>query len=243
MYSEIKTVLHVDDQEMMRDLVEFGFEDTGVKFVSASSFDECVNRLKSLKPDVILLDALLGDMDGVDLADKISAQYKGLQVIFISALDEKTIFTKGKPNNVLGVISKPFIPKKLPSQVAQLLNQEIHNTGCRLHNKNLTLENNRLSELKLKYQQHLKDSVIRDIEYLWSNLQSKKNDEKILDKLVLELHKVSGTAGIHNLTTISKTAALLENKFRDFKNNTSMANLIDEGNELYCSLKNKINQL
>lgn len=243
MYPTLKKVLHVDDQEMMRDLVEFGFEDTGVELVSASSFDECLNRLKGLRPDVILLDALLDNMDGVDLAEKISVQYKGLQVIFISALDEKTIFAKGKPNNVLGVITKPFIPKKLPSQVVQLVNQESHNTEQQPLNNNITSKNNRLSELKLKYQQHLKDSVMPDIEYLWKNLQSKKSDGKILDKLVLELHKVSGTAGIHNLTTISETAGLLENKFREFKNNTNMTNLIDEGDALYCSLKNKINQL
>ncbi|MBU2713595.1 response regulator [Zooshikella harenae] len=240
----LKKVLHVDDQKIIRELVEFGFEDTDIDLLSVSCFDQFLQSLHIFKPDVVLLDALLDDCNIIDLVNNINKQGISPPIIFLSSLDEQTLFAQGKPINLLGVITKPFIPQKLPEQVSALFNQKLNSKLVYTRYNTEGTSNSRLSQLRLKYQQHLKNTI-HDIEDLWNVIQPEKDCSDVLKKLIPELHKISGTAGIHNMFTISEIAGQLEELLRQFeiKNTMNTRDLIRDGSTLFHTLINEIKDL
>jgi len=74
----------------------------------ADNYDEVIEDLKTLKPDLILLDVkLIGEKDGVDVAKEINKNYK-IPFIFLTSLSDYDTIERIKVTNPTGFINKPF---------------------------------------------------------------------------------------------------------------------------------------
>jgi len=101
-----KLILVVDDERDFLKIISSRIESWGYKVISASSGSEAITLIKDRKPDIVILDYMMPEMDGIATLKKIRHIDKKLPVIMFTAYpNEKTI--KGAEN--LGVVA--FIPK------------------------------------------------------------------------------------------------------------------------------------
>jgi len=119
-----KRVLIVDDEESLQTVVQFGIQmvaDWSV--LIASSGTQGIATALAERPDVILLDVMMPDMDGI-------ATFKALQmhpetaeipVIFLTAKAQTSERRQFNDLGVSGVITKPFNSLDLPDQITKML--------------------------------------------------------------------------------------------------------------------------
>ena len=106
-----KVIMSVDDEEIIVNTIKDILEPQGYEVVTAISGEEALEKLKKIKPDLILLDLLMPRMSGTDLCSKIRAdeKLKNLKVVFVTVIDPApTLWKDLKRMNVLDYIRKPF---------------------------------------------------------------------------------------------------------------------------------------
>ncbi|MDZ4113706.1 MAG: response regulator [Brevundimonas sp.] len=118
-------ILHVDDDEGIRALTELAFSISGQATVrSAASGAEAISALEAgCRPDVILLDVMMPDLDGPGVLAKLRALpgHEGTPVIFMTAQSQEHELDRLLALGGIGVIIKPFDPLALPGHVGDLL--------------------------------------------------------------------------------------------------------------------------
>ncbi len=84
---QVPTLLVVDDTEDNLDLLEFALKKKPVKMIRATSGKECLEKAESDRPDIILLDIQMPEMDGFETLKLLRTNLKtsGIPVIFLTA--------------------------------------------------------------------------------------------------------------------------------------------------------------
>ena len=102
----VKTIMVVDDEPDVRNTVKTVLEKNGYKVIPAVNGDDCLEQLKKVTPDLILMDIMMPGTPVKDIVPKI----KNIKVSYLSVVRtseaEKEELTKSK--NVVGFIQKPF---------------------------------------------------------------------------------------------------------------------------------------
>lgn len=123
----IQKVLLVDDDPRIRKIAQISLEGVGGWTVSlvASGF-EAIEVAKKEKPDVILLDVMMPEMDGPTTLAKIreNAEIASIPVIFFTAKVQKQELDSYLALGAAGIISKPFDPMKLPSEIREIIESQ-----------------------------------------------------------------------------------------------------------------------
>lgn len=112
-------ILYVEDEPDIREVARFALEDEGFELLICESGREAIDKAPGFKPDLLLLDVMMPEMDGPTTLRKLR-ELKGMEnipVIFLTA--------KIHPNEVSGfirlgsldVIPKPFDPMQLANQI------------------------------------------------------------------------------------------------------------------------------
>ena len=113
-----KTIMIVDDEPDIRETVKTIMEANGYKVIVAENGDDCLEKLKTEKPDLILMDIM---MPGTPVKDVVP-QIKGVKVAYLSVVRiaeaEKENLIK---DNVVDFIQKPFDIDKLLERVKKLV--------------------------------------------------------------------------------------------------------------------------
>ena len=123
----IERVLLVEDEEMVRSLVQSVLEEYGYHVISASQADEAYRLCrKTHEPlQLIITDIVMpGTMSGHDLADRLSDLHPELRVLFMSGYTENTIVHHGFLEPTVHFIQKPFTPVALLSKVREVLDND-----------------------------------------------------------------------------------------------------------------------
>ncbi len=121
----VKQVLVIDDEDDIRKLTQTCLEIMGGwKVLTASSGSEGIAVAQTAKPDAILLDVMMPDMDGTSTFQQLQANpvTRNIPVILLTArgrFSDQKLYTE---LGVKGVINKPFNPLKLAAQLAAALN-------------------------------------------------------------------------------------------------------------------------
>lgn len=81
-----KTILVVEDEKFLRDLIILKLEKSGYRALPAANADEGLEILKKEKPDVIWLDLLLPGMNGLEFAEKVKSgeKTKDIPIVMVS---------------------------------------------------------------------------------------------------------------------------------------------------------------
>ena len=118
-----KNVLLVDDDANIRILAQMALEEVaGWNVLVAESGEQALKTLAEVRPHLILLDMMMPQMDGkMTLARIKSDGYSDIPVIFMTAKVQASELDQYKELGVAGVITKPFDPMKLASQIEDLL--------------------------------------------------------------------------------------------------------------------------
>ncbi|MBC7963267.1 MAG: response regulator [Steroidobacteraceae bacterium] len=108
-------VMLVDDDEMIRESVEMFFQSVGVKILTASGCDECIDHLEEGFRGVILMDVMMPEVNGWDTIRKIVENdlYDGNIIVMLTALDAPDNKMDGIQEYVTDYLTKPFNPDEL----------------------------------------------------------------------------------------------------------------------------------
>ncbi|QIF00804.1 hybrid sensor histidine kinase/response regulator [Roseimicrobium sp. ORNL1] len=114
-----QTILIVDDQEENLRLVGTVLSMMNYDIILASSAEQAYKRLASRLPDLILLDVLMPDVDGLSTCRQIKAEPKwaDIPVIFLSAADDKNLIVQALEAGGVDYVTKPFNMAELVSRV------------------------------------------------------------------------------------------------------------------------------
>jgi CheY-like chemotaxis protein len=119
-----KRILVIDDEEDIREVAQLSLEMVGGwEVVTASSGREGIAKAQAEKPDAILLDVMMPDMDGpatLEQMQKLPATQQ-IPVILLTAKVQATDQRRFSELGVAGIIAKPFDPMNLAHQVATVL--------------------------------------------------------------------------------------------------------------------------
>lgn len=120
----IQKVLMVDDEPDIRKIGLVSLRSVGKwTVVSAASGEEALALAPREKPDLILLDVMMPGMTGPDVLARLRQlpETAGTPVIFMTAKVQKSEVEGYRALGAAGVISKPFDPMLLPTQIRAIL--------------------------------------------------------------------------------------------------------------------------
>lgn len=123
-------ILVVDDNELNISLLKEIFYDTGIKTFGYTNPKDAAKEIEKNKFDLCLLDILMPEMSGFELAEKIkqSKENKNTPIVFISAVSGNENILNGYNAGAYSYIEKPFSPKIVKAQIYNFLKaKEIEN--------------------------------------------------------------------------------------------------------------------
>ncbi|MGB8699312.1 MAG: response regulator [Thermosynechococcaceae cyanobacterium] len=119
-----KRVLLIEDEETIQTVVQFGIKLAAEwEVLIANSGPEGIQMAQTEPIDVILLDVMMPDMDGIATFQALQAHpnTEGIPVIFLTAKAQTAEKRQFNDLGVSGVITKPFNSLDLPSLIAKIL--------------------------------------------------------------------------------------------------------------------------
>ena len=113
-------ILIVDDEYLMRKFMELAFSQE-YELVEAGDGAEAIEKYKSEKPDIVLMDLLMPGVGGVDAAESLFKLDPQVKIIIITALNQIGLVRKLVKKGVYDYLTKPFDTKKLRSSIERAL--------------------------------------------------------------------------------------------------------------------------
>jgi CheY-like chemotaxis protein len=117
--------LIVDDEDDIREVAQVSLELVGQwEVLTAASGRDGIARARAGRPDAILLDVMMPDMDGPSTLAQLQADptTRDIPVVFLTAKAQSADRTRLAQLGVAGILTKPFDPLRLASDVAAALN-------------------------------------------------------------------------------------------------------------------------
>ena len=117
------TVLLVEDESDVVDLLRYHFKKAGFKVQIANSGDAGLAAVRSQRPDAVVLDLMLPGMTGLEVcrALKIDSETASIPVLMLTARSEVKDRVKGLEIGADDYVTKPFSPKEVVLRVQGLL--------------------------------------------------------------------------------------------------------------------------
>ena len=118
----MKTVMFVDDEDDVRGSVKQLLTKWGYKPIVAKNGYDCLKKLKTENPDLILLDIMMPGMDGWDTCAKIKADKKteNIPIVFLTAKTDPISTSMGRIAS-FDYITKPFDINDLKKRIESAL--------------------------------------------------------------------------------------------------------------------------
>jgi|GEM_PF-1030422 len=119
----IPLVLIVDDDRTMRSLLNLAMEEEGYEVAEAENGEQCLSEYTHFQPDLILLDAVMPDIDGFTCCQKIRSLPGGdrLPILMITVLDDRESVEHAFRAGATDYITKPIYWSVLSERVRRLL--------------------------------------------------------------------------------------------------------------------------
>ena len=121
----VAKVLAVDDDHVIRGLLQVNLEMEGYEVVTAVDGRDALEKVEQEHPDLVLLDVMMPQVSGWEVAQTLKSDpaTRDIPVVFLSARAMESDIRKGLELGVDRYITKPFDPIDLMEVVAQLLNE------------------------------------------------------------------------------------------------------------------------
>jgi CheY-like chemotaxis protein len=122
MSSSLGRVLVVDDDDVIRQLITVNLELEGFEVATAVDGQDCLDKVKDVRPDVITLDIMMPRLDGWEAASRLraDAETADIKVVLLSARAQEADLERGSRIGVDAYLTKPFDPDELIEVVRRL---------------------------------------------------------------------------------------------------------------------------
>jgi two-component system OmpR family response regulator len=117
----IPRVLVVDDEPNIRDLVQVALKFHGCSVTAAANGSEALRQAEATKPDLIVLDVMLPDIDGFEVCRRLRSEGNEVPIIFLTARDTSSDTVVGLAIGGDDYVTKPFSVEALVARVRAVL--------------------------------------------------------------------------------------------------------------------------
>ncbi len=114
-------VLVVDDEESITELVAMALRYEGFTVSTAAAGYPALSQLEQFRPDLIVLDVMLPDVDGFSVAERIRRERREVPVLFLTAKDATEDKVRGLTIGGDDYVTKPFSVAELIARVHAIL--------------------------------------------------------------------------------------------------------------------------
>ncbi|PJJ66332.1 MULTISPECIES: response regulator transcription factor [Chryseobacterium] len=118
----MKKIIIADDEHKILMSLEYSFKKNGYDVFIARDGTEVLEFLKTMVPDVILLDIMMPNLDGYSTLELIKQdkKLKDTKVIFLSAKNNPKDIERGLEMGADAYVTKPYSIKKLIQQIEEM---------------------------------------------------------------------------------------------------------------------------
>lgn len=114
-------VLVVDDEPNIVDVVAMALRFQGFAVESAGTGADALAKVSAFKPQLIVLDVMLPDMEGFDVAKRLGAQHARVPIIYLTARDATEDKIRGLTLGGDDYVTKPFSLEELVARIRSIL--------------------------------------------------------------------------------------------------------------------------
>ncbi|MBN2981796.1 response regulator transcription factor [Cohnella algarum] len=122
-YTKNKRILIVDDEELMRELLQLYLHNEGYATDTAVDGEEALARMQQVKYDLVLLDLMMPNLDGFDVCKTIRQNSK-VPIIMLTARDETIDKVVGLKIGADDYITKPFEHQELIARLESIFRRQ-----------------------------------------------------------------------------------------------------------------------
>lgn len=115
------TILVVDDAEFLRMRISKMLVGNGHTIVEADNGQNAVSMFKSARPEVVLMDITMPEMDGLSALKEIKALDPRAKVVMLTALGQDTVVLEAIRTGATDFVVKPFDPNRVLAAVNKAL--------------------------------------------------------------------------------------------------------------------------
>jgi two-component system, OmpR family, response regulator len=119
--AETPRVLVVDDEPSIVDVLSTGLRHHGYAVASAETGADALGRARDWRPHAIVLDVMLPDMEGFDVAQRLAAQRCEVPILFLSARDQTADKVRGLELGGEDYVTKPFSIEELVARLRVIM--------------------------------------------------------------------------------------------------------------------------
>lgn len=119
-------ILIADDEPDILEFLSYNLKKEGYEVITAEDGIQAVNKARQEKPDVIILDIMMPNMDGIGACETLRGmkEFQNTIIIFLTALGDEKSEVKGFDAGADDYIIKPIKPKILTSRIKALLRRQ-----------------------------------------------------------------------------------------------------------------------
>jgi two-component system OmpR family response regulator len=176
-------VLVVDDEPNLVEVVSMALRYQGFGVETAGNGREALSAVTRFKPHLIVLDVMLPDMEGFDVAARLGAQRAGVPIIFLTARDSTEDKVRGLSGGGDDYMTKPFSLEELIARVRTILRRTGHASpeSGRLSFEDLELDEETREVLRAGKAIELTATEYRLLRYLMLNPRRVLTRAQLLD--------------------------------------------------------------
>jgi two-component system alkaline phosphatase synthesis response regulator PhoP len=213
-----KTILVVDDEKDLLDLIEYNLKKEGFNVLKAENGEEGIEKAKEFHPDLVLMDIMMPKMDGMEAVEKMRKddELKSIPIIFLTARSDEKTEVEGLNKGGDDYITKPISTTKLISRIKAVLRRfdETEEEVNRLEVHDLIIDKDRYivtrgdeefqlprKEFELLYYLASRKGKVRDRQTLLNKVWG--DNIYVVDRTVdVHVRKIREKLGDHYIETI-----------------------------------------
>lgn len=148
-------ILVIEDDPLIRETLEYSLKGAGFTISAAENGVQGLTKAKESKPDLVLLDLLMPEMDGFEVSKKIREFDDNVPIIMITALEDQRNKLKGFSVGADDYITKPFSIEELVARI----NANLKRTLKKVEKSPIT----EIGDLKLDLSKHIAEVNGREV--------------------------------------------------------------------------------
>ncbi|WP_163654981.1 response regulator transcription factor [Listeria sp. PSOL-1] len=117
----MEKILIVDDESSILTLLQFNIEKAGYEVITAEDGKKGYELALSEKPDLIVLDLMLPQMDGIEVTKKLRQEKITIPILMLTAKDEELDKIIGLELGADDYLTKPFSPREVIARIKAIL--------------------------------------------------------------------------------------------------------------------------
>ena len=211
-----KTILIVDDEQPIREILVYNLKKEGYNVIEASDGVTALNIALEQYPDLILLDIMLPKMDGLSVCKRIKNSYN-VPILMLTAKDSEIDKILGLELGADDYITKPFSVRELIARVKANLRKVENLAVARMDNDNSKKKENKiivndleldLDKFEVKIRGEIIDLTVREFEVI--KFLASQPEQVITRETLLE--KVWGYEYYGDIRTVDVTVRRIREK-------------------------------